>query len=148
MTSPGASSVPANSDPIITTSAPAAIAFATSPENFTPPSEITGMLFSRAALTQLEMAVICGTPAPVTTRVVQIDPGPMPTLIASTPASINSCAPSVVPTLPAFDLLHRIDHARRMTVRRIDHQAVDTRAHQFIRPLAIVTSRADRRRHA
>ena len=25
------------------------------------------------------MAVICGTPAPVTTRVVQIEPGPMPT---------------------------------------------------------------------
>ena len=34
--------------------------------------------------------MICGTPAPVTTRVVQIDPGPMPTLTASTPASINS----------------------------------------------------------
>ena len=30
------------------------------------------------------MAVICGMPAPVTTRVVQMDPGPMPTLTAST----------------------------------------------------------------
>ncbi len=34
--------MPAKSDPIITTSAPAAIALATSPENFTPPSEMTG----------------------------------------------------------------------------------------------------------
>src|SRR5688572_16978277 len=101
ITSPGASSVPANNDPIITTSAPEAIALATSPENFTPPSEITGTL-PRAAFTQLAIAVICGTPAPVTTRVVQIDPGPMPTLIASTPASISSCAPVVVPTLPAI----------------------------------------------
>src|SRR6478736_2940659 len=103
MTSPGASSVPANSDPIITTSAPAAIALATSPENFTPPSEITGTPLSRVALTQEAIAVICGTPAPVTTRVVQIDPGPIPTLTASTPASINSCAPSPVPTLPAIN---------------------------------------------
>ncbi len=31
------------------------------------------------------IAVICGTPAPVTTRVVQIDPGPMPTLMPSAP---------------------------------------------------------------
>src|ERR687896_1678769 len=85
ITSPGDSSVPANNDPIITTSAPAAIALATSPENFTPPSEIIGTPLSRAALTQLEMAVICGTPAPVTTRVVQIDPGPMPPFTASTP---------------------------------------------------------------
>ena len=32
------------------------------------------------------MAVICGTPAPVTTRVVQIEPGPIPTLMPSAPA--------------------------------------------------------------
>ena len=36
------------------------------------------------------MAVICGTPAPVTTRVVQIEPGPMPTLMASAPARASS----------------------------------------------------------
>jgi len=29
-----------------------------------------------------KMAVICGTPAPETTRVVQMEPGPMPTLDA------------------------------------------------------------------
>src|SRR5947208_2230639 len=48
------------------------------------------------------MAVICGTPAPVTTRVVQMEPGPMPTLIPSTPARANSHAPSNVATLPAI----------------------------------------------
>ena len=47
------------------------------------------------------MAVICGMPAPVTMRVVQIDPGPMPTLMASAPASISAIAPSYVATLPA-----------------------------------------------
>ena len=40
------------------------------------------------------MAVICGMPAPVTMRVVQMEPGPMPTLIASAPASIRAMAPS------------------------------------------------------
>ena len=36
------------------------------------------------------MAVICGTPTPATTRVVQMEPGPMPTLTASAPASISA----------------------------------------------------------
>jgi hypothetical protein len=40
------------------------------------------------------MAVICGMPAPVTMRVVQMEPGPMPTLMASAPASISANAPS------------------------------------------------------
>ena len=102
MASPGASSVPANSEPIITESAPAAIALVTSPENFMPPSAIIGTPEPFAALTHSSMAVICGTPAPVTTRVVQILPGPIPTLIASTPASINAFVASAVATLPAI----------------------------------------------
>jgi hypothetical protein len=48
------------------------------------------------------MAVICGTPAPVTTRVVQMEPGPMPHLTASTPALMSSRVPSAVATLPAM----------------------------------------------
>ena len=48
------------------------------------------------------MAVICGTPAPETTRVVQIEPGPMPTLTPSAPSAISSRAPSKVATLPAM----------------------------------------------
>ena len=38
------------------------------------------------------MAVICGTPTPLITRVVQIDPGPIPTFTASAPAAIRSLA--------------------------------------------------------
>jgi hypothetical protein len=48
------------------------------------------------------MAVSCGTPTPATMRVVQIEPGPMPTLTASAPASISALAPSAVATLPAM----------------------------------------------
>ena len=44
----------------------------------------------------------CGTPTPATIRVVQIEPGPMPTLTASAPASISALAPSRVATLPAI----------------------------------------------
>jgi len=46
------------------------------------------------------MAVICGTPTPATTRVVQIDPGPTPTLTPSAPALISACAPERVAILP------------------------------------------------
>ena len=74
--------------------APAAIAFVMSPEYLMPPSAITATPAFDAARAASEIAVICGIPAPVTMRVVQIDPGPMPTLIASAPASINACAPS------------------------------------------------------
>ncbi len=46
-------------------------------------------------------AVNCGTPTPVTTRVVQIDPGPTPTFTASTPRATSAAAPAVVATFPA-----------------------------------------------
>ena len=48
------------------------------------------------------IAVICGTPIPATTRVVQIEPGPMPTLIASAPALMRSSVARAVATLPAM----------------------------------------------
>ncbi len=47
-------------------------------------------------------AVICGTPIPATIRVVQIEPGPIPTFTASTPALISASAASPVATLPAI----------------------------------------------
>ena len=47
-------------------------------------------------------AVNCGTPDPVTTLVIQIDPEPTPTFTASTPAVIKSLAPSPVATFPAM----------------------------------------------
>ena len=52
----------------MTESAPAAIAFVASPENLIPPSEISGTLDPRVARAQSAMAVIWGTPAPLTTR--------------------------------------------------------------------------------
>src|SRR5579864_7521767 len=101
MVSPGLSSVPAKSEPIITTLAPAASALVTSPEYLMPPSAMTGIWASRVARAHSAMAVIWGTPAPVTMRVVQMEPGPMPTLMASAPERTSSQAPSNVATLPA-----------------------------------------------
>jgi hypothetical protein len=71
------------------------------------------------------MAVSCGTPTPAMTRVVQMEPGPIPTFTASAPAPISALVASAVATLPAttwtaldrrlmrsighrlFDILHR-----------------------------------------
>ena len=55
------------------------------------------------------MAVTCGTPMPATTRVVQIEPGPTPTLTPSTPASIRAWAPSRVATLPPITSTPTLD---------------------------------------
>ena len=74
------------------TLAPAAIAFVTSPEYLMPPSAMIAMPRSFAARYASAIAVICGMPAPVTIRVVQIDPGPIPTFTASAPASISAIA--------------------------------------------------------
>ena len=86
----------------MTESAPAAMALATSPENLTPPSAMIGTPVFFDASTHSTMAEICGTPAPVTTRVVQIEPGPMPIFTASTPAEISILVASAVATLPAI----------------------------------------------
>ncbi len=84
----------------MTASAPAAIAFAMSPEYFTPPSAMMVTPFACATLAHSEIAVSCGTPTPAMMRVVQIDPGPMPTFTQSAPASIHACVASAVATLP------------------------------------------------
>ena len=65
-----------------------------------PPSAITGTPAGLQASEASYTAVTCGTPTPVTTRVVQIEPGPTPTLTASAPASTKAWAPSRVATLP------------------------------------------------
>ena len=44
--------------------------------------------------------MICGTPTPATIRVVQIEPGPMPTLTPSAPWSTSAFAPAAVAMLP------------------------------------------------
>ena len=83
----------------MTESAPAPKALTTSPENLTPPSEIIGI--SPATEITSNMADNCGTPTPAIILVVQIEPGPTPTLIASAPAEIRDFAPAAVATLPA-----------------------------------------------
>ena len=47
-------------------------------------------------------ALNCGYPTPAFFRVVHTDPGPIPTLIISAPARINSSTISHVTTFPAF----------------------------------------------
>ena len=85
----------------MTDDAPAAKAFVISPEYLMPPSAITGIPVPDKALAQSAMAVSCGMPAPDTILVVQIDPGPTPTLTASTPAFSKSFAACAVAILPA-----------------------------------------------
>ncbi len=75
-----------------------------SPEYLIPPSEITGILALPATETTSRTAVIWGTPTPAITRVVQMEPGPMPTFRAEAPASISSRAPSAVTMLPTMML--------------------------------------------
>ena len=97
--SPGLSSVPASIAPIMQQAAPEASAFTTSPEYLMPPSAMTGT--SPAPRTASMIAVTCGMPTPVTTRVVQMLPGPTPTFTASAPRRTISRAPASVATLPA-----------------------------------------------
>ena len=47
------------------------------------------------------MALNCGTPIPAINLVVHIDPGPIPTLIISTPNLIKNFAASAVAIFPA-----------------------------------------------
>src|SRR5207247_9902554 len=102
MVSPGVSSVPPNRLPIITQDAPAASALEMSPEYLIPPSAMSGTPVPCATRAASMIAVNCGTPAPVTTRVPQIDPGATPTFKPSTPADIDASLPSSVATLPAM----------------------------------------------
>src|SRR6202030_1970621 len=130
-TSPGVSSVPASSEPTMAQSAPAATALARSPEYLMPPSAITGVLLFFATSTESMIAVSCGTPTPATMRVVQIEPGPMPTLMASAPASISAFGGGDVARdhlhriRHPFDPRDRIEHAAGVAVRGVDNDKVD-----------------------
>ena len=53
-----------------------------------------------SACETLLIALICGAPTPATIRVVQIEPGPIPTLTASAPASTKAVAAAPVAILP------------------------------------------------
>ena len=152
---PGDSATPASSDPSITVSAPTAIGL----------RDIAGLLQAavaddrarpagRQAFAASWIAVTCGTPMPVTTRVVQIEPGPTPTLTASAPASTSACAPARVAMLPPTistreptsrsQPRHHLDHALRVPVRGVDHDHVDAGVDQRHRPLVRLLADADR----
>ena len=66
-----------------------------------PPSAIMRLPILSACSAQSITAVSWGIPMPATIRVVQIEPGPMPTFTISAPASIKSRVASAVTTLPA-----------------------------------------------
>ena len=101
-------------------------------------------------------AVTCGTPTPATTRVVQIEPGPTPTLTASAPASISACAPARVamlppttstPPSPAEVGLHpgdHVEHGALVAVRGVDDDHVDPGVDQQAGPLVGVLAHAER----
>ena len=83
-----------------------------------PPSAMTGMPAGPHARAAAMMAVICGTPTPATTRVVQMDPGPTPTFTASAPASTIARAPSYVATLPPTTSQSRSSRLSSATMSR------------------------------
>ena len=97
--------------------------------------------------------MICGTPTPATTRVVQIEPGPIPTFTPSAPASISASAASAVAMLPAItsnspesarDARDHLDHAERMAVRGVDDEHVGAGGDQRLRALDRVRADTDR----
>ena len=71
-----------------------------------------GIFNFAAAFAHSIIAVICGTPTPATIRVVQIEPGPIPTFTALTPALMRSFVPSAVPTLPAINSISNFARTR------------------------------------
>ena len=122
-----------------------------------PPSAMTGMSAFRPASAASSTAVNCGTPTPATMRVVQIEPGPMPTLIASAPASISACAPSRVATLPAMIATLLVARRSRRTCESTDSEwpcavsttrHVDPRRHQPLSALETLVADGRRRRDA
>ena len=117
-----------------------------------PPSAITGMPRRRARRVVCQIADSCGMPAPLITRVVQIEPAPTPTLTASAPAAASASTPSSVTTLPAttgsvgpaaLDPLDRLDHAGRVAVGGVDGDGVDTHRHERLDALLDVVADAD-----
>ena len=135
-------------------SAPAVTALGRSPEYLMPPSAMTGMPYLWAMRAHSWMAVIWGTPTPATTRVVQMDPGPMPTLMPSAPALISASAASAVAMLPAMisrpgkvalARMHGIDDPLGMAMGGIDHDHVDPGLDQRLHARFHIGGRADRR---
>ena len=123
-----------------------------------PPSAISGTPRAGTPRRTSTIAENCGTPTPATTRVVQIEPGPMPTLTASAPASISASGAvgggDVAGDRPAPQLLRLLMPATasttpaRVAVRGVDDDDVDLRVEQRLRPLEPLRADAGRRADA
>jgi hypothetical protein len=98
----GASSVPANIEPIMAVDAAGGERLGEVARELDAAVRDDRDAGGAAALAQSSIAVSCGTPTPATMRVVQIEPGPIPTFTASAPASISARVASAVATLPAM----------------------------------------------
>ncbi len=112
-----------------------------------PPSAMTGTPCSSATRAQSVIAVTWGTPAPVTMRVVQMLPGPMPTLTASAPRSMRARVPSAVATLPMTSLTsgkrlaqpgRGVEHTTAVGMGRVENEEVHLGPHQGRGPLQVV----------
>ena len=119
-----------------------------------PPSAMTGTPAAATPSIANWIAEICGTPTPATMRVVQIEPGPMPTLTASAPWSDQRLRAGGGRDVAADDLHIGIalldgrdafQHALRMPVRGIDHDHVHPCGDQGLDPLVGIAGRPDRR---
>ena len=152
-TMPGLSSVPANRLPTMTVSAPAPMAFATSP-----PAADAAVGDERHAVRRDTAAAHSataenwGTPTPATTRVEHTEPGPTPTLIASAPAAIRSSAPSAVATFPAMTSISpthsltspmALEGLLHVTMGDVQHQRVRAGVAERLRPLQVIAANAD-----
>ena len=126
-----------------------------------PPSAMKGTPLARNACATSATAEICGTPTPATTRVVQIEPGPMPTLTPSAPAATSASAASAVTTLPPMtcmlrmrflDASHAVQYAFREPVGSVHdddvHAGLDQRVDAIVGVVAGAHGRADTQRTA
>jgi hypothetical protein len=151
--SPGDSSRPANSEPIITQSAPAAMALAMSPDRRMPPSAITGTFLPvvRSARHRVHDGgdlrhAHAGHDARRADR-ARADAD----LDRVRPARMRSMAASAVAMLPAMtwmlcttlDRPDRADHVLRVAVGGVDHDHIDLGGEQRLDPIVLVN--ADRR---
>ena len=94
----------------------------------------TGTPLLHAPRRRSATAEICGTPTPATMRVVQMEPGPMPTLMPSTPAfdeiarrvGGGDVAADDLQVAPLrLDARDRVEHALGVAVRGVDDDHVD-----------------------
>ena len=120
-----------------------------------PPSAITGTSCRAAACAHSWIAVICGTPTPATTRVVQIEPGPTPDLDAVRAERRSALRrPRRVAMLPAMtrprsaslSLRTMVMTFSRVAVGRVDDEHVDARLDQRGRRARVRPGRRRRRR--